>query len=57
MREARDPEEPLAYGLPDETQQPYFQIVSPNLDKISAVSFDRTSVTGRRARCGLIALN
>lgn len=53
MREPRDPEEPLPYGLPEETQEPYFQIVSPNLDKISSVSFDRTSVTGRRSRRGL----
>ena len=56
MREPRDPEEPLPYGLPDETQEPYFQIVSPNLDKISSVSFDRTTVMGRRAGRGLMVV-
>ena len=56
MREPRDPEEPLPYGLPEETQEPYFQIMSPNLDKISSVSFDRTTVSGRRARRGLIVV-
>ncbi|WP_345764220.1 hypothetical protein [Diaminobutyricibacter sp. McL0608] len=56
MPEPRDPEEPLPYGLPEETQEPYFQIVSPNLDKISSVSFDGSSVSGRRSRRGLIVV-
>lgn len=54
VRQPRDPEEPLPYGLPQDTQEPYFQIMSPNLDKIASASFDRTTVGGRRARRGLV---
>ena len=46
---------PLPYGLPDDPQEPFVSIVAPNIDKVSALSFYRTSVAGRRSRRGLIA--
>ena len=52
---ADPPEKPLPYGLPDDPQEPYVAIVAPNIDKVSALSFDRRTVAGRRSRRGMIA--
>lgn len=52
--EPRDPEKPLPYGLPVPTQESYFDILMPNLDKIGSASFDGSTVAGRRSRRGLI---
>ena len=62
MREGRDgifradgDDRPLPYGLQEDPQEPYVKIVAPNIDKISALSFDGRTVAGRRSRRGLIA--
>jgi hypothetical protein len=62
MREGEDgifrpdgPDRPLPYGLPDDPQEPFVAIVAPNIDKVSALSFDRRTVAGRRSRRGLVA--
>jgi hypothetical protein len=52
---ADGPDRPLPYGLPDDPQEPFVAIVAPNIDKVSALSFDRRTVAGRRSRRGLIA--
>ncbi len=56
MNEPEVPEEPLPYGLPQEKQEVYFDILYPNLDKIASASFDRDTVNGRRGRRGLIVV-
>ncbi len=56
MSEPRDPEEPLPYGLPPETREPYFDVLYPNLDKVAGASFDSATVNGRRGRRGLIVV-
>ncbi|GIT80269.1 hypothetical protein LLS1_19380 [Leifsonia sp. LS1] len=50
------PGRPLPYGLPEDPQEPFVAIVAPNIDKVSAVSFDRRTVAGRRTRRGLVAV-
>ncbi|MFF1879708.1 hypothetical protein [Leifsonia sp. NPDC058230] len=62
MREGDDgifradgPDRPLPYGLPDDPQEPFVAIVAPSIDKVSALSFDRRTVAGRRSRRGLLA--
>ncbi|MFF2053366.1 hypothetical protein ACFVU2_17330 [Leifsonia sp. NPDC058194] len=52
---ADGPDRPLPYGLPDDPQEPFVAIVAPNIDKVSALSFDRRTVAGRRTRRGVIA--
>jgi hypothetical protein len=45
---------PLPYGLPEDPQEPYLQITSPNLDKISPSSVDPNTFGGRRTIRGFI---
>ena len=51
----RPPEEPLPYGMSDDSQEPYVSIVAPNIDKITARTFDVSTFGGERARRGLLA--
>ncbi|MDN4616312.1 hypothetical protein P5G50_17830 [Leifsonia sp. F6_8S_P_1B] len=53
---AREPEQPLPYGLPDDPQEPYVAIVAPNLDKITARTFAPGTLGARRVRRGFVVL-
>ncbi len=50
------PDEPLPYGLPEDPQEPYVSIVAPNIDKISGVTFNPRTFTGRRTLRSVIVL-
>ena len=52
---ADGPGRPLPYGLREDPQEPFVATVAPNIDKISALSFDGRTVAGRRSRRGLFA--
>jgi hypothetical protein len=46
----------LPYGLPEDPQEPYVAIVAPNIDKITARTFDPGTLGGRRVRRGFLVL-